>query len=827
MAIEKGLYSAPEGLDKELEDSLEGVEGMDTTELEIEIVDPEMVTLSDGSVEITLIPDMNETDLMGFDGNLAEALEDGDLQELSSDLLGLVEADIESRKEWADTFVKGLDILGLKYEERTDPWDGACGVYSTVLTEAVIRFQAETMSETFPAAGPVKVKILGDETQEKIEAAERVKADMNYELTERMVEYRPEHERMLYSLGLAGSAFKKVYFDPNLGRQMAIYIPAEDVIVPYGASTIEQAERVSHIMRKTKNELKKLQAGGFYRDVELGDPEPFHTDIEEKKAEDDGFSISDDSRFAIYEIHADLIIDGIDEDDDEIAKPYVVTIERGTGEVLAIRRNWSEDDELMLKRQHFVHYVYVPGFGFYGLGLIHIIGGYAKAGTSLIRQLVDAGTLSNLPGGLKSRGLRIKGDDTPIEPGEWKDVDVPSGSIRDNIMPLPYKEPSQTLLALLNQITTEGRRLGAISDMNISDMSANAPVGTTLALLERTLKPMAAVQSRVHYTMKQEFKLLKAIMAEYAPEEYGYQPLRGEVSARQLDYMMVDVIPVSDPNSSTMAQRVVQYQAVLQMTKQAPQIYDLPQLHRQMIEVLGVKNADKLVPTREDSKPVDPVSENMDALVGKPIRAFIYQDHQAHIATHTSFMQDPPVAQMIGQNPQAQQIMASLQAHIAEHLGFQYRQQIEEKLGVPLPPPGEQLPEQIEVDLSRLIAEAGAQVTQGHQQEAAQKQAEQQQQDPIFQQKQAELQLKGQEVQRKAAKDQQEVQLKQADLQRRSQKDQVDALMDAEKLKLDQQELQLDAQKEGVRVAANRRQENNKLDLELAKMMADKSKRGK
>ena len=827
MAIEKGLYSAPEGLDKELEDSLEGVEGMDTTELEIEIVDPEMVTLSDGSVEITLVPDMNETDLMGFGGNLAEALEDGDLQELSSDLLGLVEADIESRKEWADTFVKGLDTLGLKYEERTDPWDGACGVYSTVLTEAVIRFQAETMSETFPAAGPVKVKILGDETQEKIEAAERVKADMNYELTERMVEYRPEHERMLYSLGLAGSAFKKVYFDPNLGRQMAIYIPAEDVIVPYGASTIEQAERVSHIMRKTKNELKKLQAGGFYRDVELGDPEPFHTDIEEKKAEDDGFSISDDSRFAIYEIHADLIIDGIDEDDDEIAKPYVVTIERGTGEVLAIRRNWSEDDELMLKRQHFVHYVYVPGFGFYGLGLIHIIGGYAKAGTSLIRQLVDAGTLSNLPGGLKSRGLRIKGDDTPIEPGEWKDVDVPSGSIRDNIMPLPYKEPSQTLLALLNQITTEGRRLGAISDMNISDMSANAPVGTTLALLERTLKPMAAVQSRVHYTMKQEFKLLKAIMAEYAPEEYGYQPLRGEVSARQLDYMMVDVIPVSDPNSSTMAQRVVQYQAVLQMTKQAPQIYDLPQLHRQMIEVLGVKNADKLVPTREDSKPVDPVSENMDALVGKPIRAFIYQDHQAHIATHTSFMQDPPVAQMIGQNPQAQQIMASLQAHIAEHLGFQYRQQIEEKLGVPLPPPGEQLPEQIEVDLSRLIAEAGAQVTQGHQQEAAQKQAEQQQQDPIFQQKQAELQLKGQEVQRKAAKDQQEVQLKQADLQRRSQKDQVDALMDAEKLKLDQQELQLDAQKEGVRVAANRRQENNKLDLELAKMMADKSKRGK
>jgi len=829
MAIEKGLYSAPMGLDKELETDtgdLEGIAEMDASELEIEIIDPEMVTLSDGGVEITLIPDLNESDLMEFDSNLAEALEEGDLQELSSELIGLVEADIESRKDWADTFVKGLDTLGLKYEERTDPWEGACGVYSTVLAEAAIRFQAETMSETFPAAGPVKVKILGEENQEKIEAAERVKADMNYELTERMVEYRPEHERMLYSLGLAGSAFKKVYFDPNLGRQMAIYIPAEDVIVPYGASTIEFAERVTHIMRKTKNELKKLQVGGFYRDIELGDPKPFHTDIEEKKAEDSGFSITDDNRFAIYEIHADLIIEGIDEDDEEIAKPYVVTIERGTGEVLAIRRNWNEEDELMLKRQHFVHYVYVPGFGFYGLGLIHIIGGYAKAGTSLIRQLVDAGTLSNLPGGLKSRGLRIKGDDTPIEPGEWKDVDVPSGSIRDNIMPLPYKEPSQTLLALLNQITTEGRRLGAISDMNISDMSANAPVGTTLALLERTLKPMAAVQARVHYTMKQEFKLLKAIMAEHAPEEYGYQPLRGEVTARQLDYMMVDVIPVSDPNSSTMAQRVVQYQAVLQMAQQAPQIYDLPQLHRQMIEVLGVKNADKLVPTKEDSKPADPVSENMDALVGKPIRAFIHQDHEAHIAAHTAFMQDPQVAQMIGQNPQGQQIMAALQAHIAEHLGFLYRQQIEEKLGVSLPPPGEELPEQIEVDLSRLIAEAGAQVTQGHQKEAAQKQAEQQQQDPVFQQKQAELQLKGQDVQRKAAKDQQDAQIKQADLQRRTQKDQVDAMMNAEKLKLDKQELQLDAQKEGVRLAASRRQENNKLDLEIARMMAEKPERG-
>jgi hypothetical protein len=714
----------------------------------------------------------------------------------------MVESDIDSRKEWADTFVKGLDVLGFKYEERTEPWEGACGVYSTVLAEAAIRFQAETMSETFPSAGPVKTKILGEETKEKEEAAERVKADMNYELTENMVEYRPEHERLLYSLGLAGSAFKKVYYDPNMGRQVAVYIPAEDVIVPYGASHIETAERVTHVMRKTKNELKKLQANGFYREVELGDPQPYHSDIEERKAEEGGYSLTDDDRFTVYEIHADLIIDGAgDSEEDDIAKPYVVTLERGSNEILAIRRNWSQDDELMLKRQHFVHYVYVPGFGFYGLGLIHIIGGYAKAGTSLIRQLVDAGTLANLPGGLKSRGLRIKGDDAPIEPGEFKDVDVPSGSIRDNIMPLPYKEPSQTLLALLDKITQEGRRLGAISDMNISDMSANAPVGTTLALLERTLKPMAAVQARVHYAMKQEFKLLKVLMSEYAPMEYAYQPARGEVSARQADYMLIDVIPVSDPNSSTMAQRVVQYQAVLQMAQQAPQIYDLPQLHRQMIDVLGIKNADKLVPTKDDMKPVDPISENMAALQGKPMKAFIYQDQDAHIETHMAFMQDPMIAQMIGQNPQAKQIMASLQAHIAEHLGFKYRKDIEERVGVELPAPNAELPEEIEVNLARLVATAAKDLTQAHQQQAAQEQAQKQAQDPLFQLKQA------------------EVQIKQADVDRKAKKDQADAMRDAKKLELDEQEIILDAQKDGIKMAADRRTSNAKIDLDTVKTM--------
>ena len=818
MAIEKGIYAAPKGIEEE------AVEGeLVEQALEIEIVDPEMVTMSDGSVEITLIPG---NDMVGgdFDSNLAEELDEDYLAMLASDLIEMVDSDVDSRKEWADTYVKGLDIIGFKYEERTTPWEGACGVHSTVLAEAAIRFQAETMSETFPAAGPVRVKVLGQETKEKDEAAERVKADMNYELTENMVEYRPEHERMLYSLGLAGSAFKKVYFDPNLGRQTAIYIPAEDVIVPYGASNIESAERVTHIMRKTKNDLRKLQVNGFYRDIDLGEPQSFHTDIEEKKAEDGGLSLTDDDRYAMYEIHADLVIEGVDDSDDDIAKPYVVTMERGSNEILAIRRNWDEEDKLTLKRQHFVHYVYVPGFGFYGLGLIHIIGGYARAGTSLIRQLVDAGTLANLPGGLKSRGLRIKGDDSPIEPGEWKDVDVPSGSIRENIMPLPYKEPSQTLLALLDQITNEGRRLGAISDMNISDMSANAPVGTTLALLERTLKPMAAVQARVHYAMKQEFKMLKAIMAEYASPEYDYQPLRGEMSARQSDYNLVDVIPVSDPNSSTMAQRVVQYQAVLQMAQQAPQIYDLPQLHRQMIDVLGIKNADKLVPTKDDIKPSDPVSENMNALTGTPIKAFIYQDHDAHMATHQAFIQDPMIAQTIGQNPQAQQIMAALQAHIAEHLGFKYRKEIEEKLGVSLPAPNDEMSEEMEVQLARVMADAGKQLTQQNQQQAAQKKAQEQQKDPAFQLQQAELQVKQQEVQRKAQKDQADAQVKQGELQRKTKKDQVEATLDVEQLKLDKQELEIDAQKAGAKLAADRRTANTKLDLDLMKEVKSKPK---
>jgi hypothetical protein len=788
--MDKGFYQAPIGIEEE------------GSSLEIEIENPDAVTLSDGSIEITLQPETDVND--DFNANLAEDMDEGQLNELSGELIELVEADIMSRKEWADTFVKGLEVLGMKYEERTEPWNGACGVFSTILTEAAIRFQAESIMETFPAAGPVKTEIIGAIDKFKEDAAERVRDDMNYKLTEEMPEYRPEHERLLYSLGLAGSAFKKVYYDPSLERQVSIFVTAEDLIVPYGASNLNMAERVTHVMRKTKNEMRKLQVSGFYRDIELGEPVFIQTDIEKHKADQQGYKVSDDDRFQILEIHADLVIEGdedVDKDGDPtgIALPYVVTIERGTGEVLAIRRNWNPEDKRKLKRQHFVDYIYIPGFGFYGMGLIHIIGGYARAGTSIIRQLVDAGTLSNLPGGLKARGMRIKGDDTPIQPGEFRDVDVPSGGIKDNVMMLPYKEPSNVLLTLLDRITNEGRRLGSISDMNISDMSANAPVGTTLALLERTLKTMGAVQARVHYSMKQEFKLLKNIIRDYTPKEYDYDPQDGDRKAKQGDYDIVEVIPVSDPNSSTMAQRIMQYQAVIQLAAQAPQIYDLPQLHRQMIEVLGIKNADKLVPTTDDQTPRDPVSENMSFLNGKPTKAFIYQDHEAHIASHNSFMQDPLIAAQIGQNPLAQKIQSSVMAHIAEHLAFQYRRQVEEQLGVPLPSPDAELPEDLEVELSRLVAEGSEQVLQANKAAASQKQAEQAAQDPLVQIQQAELQIRGQEAATKAKKVDADIQKDMANLQLQTQKAQ------------DQKEIEL------ARIQTQDKQNNQKIQVDLFK----------
>jgi hypothetical protein len=753
-------------------------DGADSIEIQIE----DDGELPDEGGDVTIVLEA-ETEVDGdFNANLAEEMEESELTSLADDLDELITADINSRKDWADAYVKGLEVLGLKYEQRTEPWDGACGVFSTVLTEAAIRFQAETIMETFPAAGPVKTQIVGALNKMKEEAAERVKNDMNYQLTERMSEYRSEHERMLFSLGLAGAAFKKVYYDPALGRQVSIYVSAEDLIMPYGASNLQTSERVTHMMRKTKNDIRKLQVAGFYRDVELGDPVSIATDIEKKKADEQGYSITDDDRYQVCEVHVDYNLPGY-EDPDDIALPYVITYERGTQKILAIRRNWNPDDERKLKRQHFVQYNYIPGFGVYGMGLIHIIGGYARAGTSLIRQLVDAGTLSNLPGGLKSRGLRIKGDDTPIAPGEFRDVDVPSGTIKDNVMTMPYKEPSQVLAALLDKITEEGRRLGAISDMNISDMSANAPVGTTLALLERTLKTMSAVQARVHYSMKEEFKLLRDIIRDYTPTEYAYEPdFTKDRQIKQADYDMVEVIPVSDPNSSTMAQRIMQYQAVMQLASTAPQIYDLPQLHRQMIEILGIKNADKLVPVEDDQKPRDPISENMAILNGKPVKAFIYQDHDAHIAAHNSFIQDPMIAQQMGQNPQARMLMAAAQAHIAEHLGFAYRKQIEDRMGVSMPEPDADMPPDMEVQLSRLVAQASQQLLQLHQGQAAQQQAQQVAQDPLIQMQQQELQIKQQEVQLKAQKNQTDAQLAEQKLQLERDRIGVDAHIRAAQL---------------------------------------------
>lgn len=800
MSIEQSLSQAPLGLDSIVMD--------ETPVIEIEIEDPEGVKIGIDGMEIDLMPEEEGE----FDENLAEVMDESELQKLASELVGLVDADIASRKDWVDMYVKGLDVLGMKYEERTEPWNGACGVFSTVLTEAAVRFQSETIIETFPAQGPVKTEIIGAIDRLKEEAAERVRDDMNYQLTEVMTEYRPEHERMLYSLGLAGAAFKKVYYDPSLERQVAIFIPAEDVIIPYGASSLKNSERVTHIMRKTKNDIKKLQVSGFYKDVDLGEPMILRTDVEKKKAEDQGFSLTDDDRYQILEIHVDYDLPGY-EDEDEIALPYVITIDRGTSKVLAIRRNWNPEDARKLKRDHFVQYTYVPGFGAYGLGLIHLIGGYARAGTSLIRQLVDAGTLSNLPGGLKTRGLRIKGDDTPIQPGEFRDVDVPSGAVRDNIMPLPYKEPSQVLLALLNQITDEGRRLGSIADMNISDMSANAPVGTTLALLERQLKTMSAVQARIHYSMRQEFKLLRDIIRDYTPADYSFDPVEGDRKAKQADYDMVSVIPVSDPNSATMAQRIMQYQAVIQLAQGAPQIYDLPQLHRQMIEVLGIKNAEKLVPIEDDMTPRDPVSENMAFLTGKPTKAFIFQDHDAHIATHTSMMQDPMVMGQIGQNPMAQQMQGAIMAHIAEHVAFQYRAQVEKRLGVSLPAPNTEMPEAVEVQLSKLVAQASTQLLQMHKGEAAQKQAMQQAQDPIIQMQQAELQIKQQETQIKAQKVQGELQLKAQELQLKAQEMQAKTGETPEMIaQRHQQELQQQLQRHQMELMQSQQTHQQKLN---------------
>ena len=788
--IDKGIAQAPMGID----DMMKDMANMEP-DLEIEIEDPEEVTIKAGGLEIEIDPDAMADD--EFNANLAEEMDDELLQNLASDLLEDYEGDLSARRDWLDTYVDGLDLLGLKLEDRSEPWEGACNVYHPLMTETLVKFQAETMTETFPAAGPVKTQIIGKSTKEKEEAAERVKEDMNYQLTNVMTEYRPEHERMLWGLGLAGNAFKKVYFDPSLERQVSMYIPAEDLVVPYGASDLESAERITHVMRKTGNELRKLQVAGFYRDVDLGEPSHDLEEVEKKIAEKMGFNATTDNRFKVLEMHVDLDLEGYeDEDDGEqtgIALPYVVTIERSTQTVLSIRRNWNPDDDTKQKRQHFVHYGYVPGFGFYCFGLIHLIGAFAKSGTMLLRQLVDAGTLSNLPGGFKTRGLRIKGDETPIAPAEFRDVDVPSGTIRDNILPLPYKEPSQVLNQLMNQIVEEGRRFASAADLKVSDMSANAPVGTTLAILERTLKVMSAVQSRVHYAMRQEFKLIKNIIRDYTDDEYTYDPDEGTPSIKRSDYDIVEVIPVSDPNAATMSQKVVQYQAVMQMAQSNPDIYDMVELNRQMLDVLGVKNADLLIPNKDEMKPADPVSENMNILNSKPVKAFVYQDHKAHLDVHMAFMNDPKIRQLVGQSPNAGVVQAAIEAHIAEHLAFEYRKQLEEQLGVPLPTPNEVLPEDAEVEVSRLAARAADQLLQKNTSEMQQQQAQQQQNDPIIQMQQQELQIKQMEAQAKA------------------QKMQADTALEQAKLELEKMRLESDERIAGAKLGANAVMDNRRV----------------
>ena len=799
MAMEKSLYAAPVGIEEGID-----IEGPD---IEVEI---EEIPAGLEALEIEVEVEIDD----GFDDNLAEQLDEKLLVEIAGELLSDFEDDVSARKDWIQTYVDGLELLGMRIEERTEPWEGACGVYHPLLSEALVKFQAETIMETFPAAGPVKTQIVGKETPEKKDAALRVQDDMNYQLTDVMTEYRPEHERMIWGLGLSGNAFKKVYFDPSLNRQVSMFIPAEDIVVPYGASSLEQSPRVTHVMRKTENEVKRLQYAGFYRDVDLGEASSSLDEVEKKIAEKMGFRATTDDRYKLLEMHVDLDLEGFEDKEDGkatgIALPYVVTIDKDSEIILSIRRNWRPEDDTHQKRQHFVHYGYVPGFGFYCFGLIHLVGAFAKSGTSLIRQLVDAGTLSNLPGGFKTRGLRIKGDDTPIAPGEWRDADVPSGALKDNLMSLPYKEPSQVLYSLLGTIVEEGRRFASAADMKISDMSANSPVGTTLAILERTLKVMSAVQSRIHYSMKQELKLLKEIIRDYTPEDYDYEPEEGSPKAKQSDYDLVTVIPVSDPNAATMAQKIVQYQAVLQLAQGAPQIYNMPQLHRQMLEVLGIRNPQKLIPLPEDKKPKDPITENMDVINGKPLKAFIYQDQEAHITAHTNFLKDPLTAKVIGQNPQAQVMMAAMQAHIAEHFGFKYRQLIEQQLGAPLPylkDDEDTMPEEYEVQMSRLIAQASSQLLQQNMAQASQEQAQQQQQDPIIQMQQQELQIKMQDVQRKA------------------QKDQVDAQLKGEQLQIERERIQAQVEIEGQKAGIKMSYDKDKLDrdneLEATRMGID------
>ena len=821
MAIDKALYGSPFPAGGE--------------EVQIEIANPDSVSIetedSEGGVIIDFDPDMGGLGGEGHDDNLAEVLSEKELNIISLDLIGLYTSDKESRSDWERAYIDGLDLLGLKHEDRTVPWDGACGVFHPLLTESVIKFQSQAIQEIFPASGPVKTSIIGQIDDEKEKQAHRVQNYLNYLLTEKMTEYRSETEKMLFSLPLAGSAFRKVYYDSSMGRPCSMFVPAEDFVVSYGASDLVTCERATHVMRRSVNEVRKLQVSGFYRDMDLPASSPNIDRIEEKynKLTGDSSSYDYDSRHTILEIQVNLDLPGFEDKDGGeptgIQLPYVVSIDLSSRLVLAVRRNWYEGDELKLKREHFVHYQYMPGLGFYGFGLIHMIGGLAKSATSLLRQLVDAGTLSNLPGGLKARGLRIKGDDTPIMPGEFRDVDVPGGTIKDNISFLPYKEPSNVLYQLMGDIVEEGRRFASAADVKAADMNAEAPVGTTLAILERSMKVMSAVQARLHSSMRVELRILSQVVHDFGPEEYPYATKGEQVVSSDFDDS-VDIIPVSDPNAGTMAQRIMQYQAALQLAAQAPEMYDMPLLHRQMLDILGIQDAEKIVPNESDVKPTDPVSENMNIINGKPVKAFIYQDHEAHIQTHMALPENPKVMEVMQKSPNAKTAMAEMAAHVQEHLAFQYRMQIEKELGVPLPAPDETLPEDIEYRISRLVAPAAAQLSGKAAQEQQMAQQQEQMQDPIIQMRQKELELKQADIQRKAEAEMAKIQLDMQKAMTKAQFDQQkleqDGQLEVAKLGVRVAETNTKEELEAARIASHKQVAGAKIGIDIAKQMTDK-----
>ena len=735
------------------------------------MIAPDTNDTGDGPVEVSIDPANDDSLLVSisdddddkppieslvFESNLASYMEKEELGKLGQELKSLYDSDRKSREPWETSLADGMELLGLRFEDRTVPWVGACGVFHPLLTETLVRFQASAIMEIFQPSGPVRTQILGRSTPEKEALAERKEDEMNYILLEKMTDYRAETEQLLFRLGLAGSAFRKIYYDQTLKRPAALYVPAEDFVVAYGTTDLRTCPRATHMMRKTPNDVRKMQILGLYRDIDLPDPAPDYSKLDEKYDKLKGVTrpVENDDRHLLLEMCVDLDLPGFEDTQkggkqSGIELPYVVTIDWQSSEILSIYRNWAKEDPFKNRRQYYVKWNYLPGLGFYGIGLIHLIGGMAKSATSILRQLVDAGTLANLPGGLKSRGLRIKGDSSPIMPGEWRDVDVASGVIKDNILPLPYKEPSTVLLSLMNGIVDEAKRMGAVADLAVAEGNQQAPVGTTLALLEREMKVMSAVQARLHDSLKEEFKLISDIISVDMDPQYFTHTDEGADRKKDFTSSLVAVVPVSDPNASTTGQRILQYQAAMAMAAQAPQLFDMPALARETLSAYGVRNAAMLVKDPSDIKPMDPVSENMSILNGKPVKAFPWQDQDSHIQVHMMAMQDPKMAQMVGQSPQASSIGAAAAAHITEHLALKYRNEIEKQLGAQLPPMDQPLPPDIEVQLSKLVADAANKLFQKDKAEAAAQAAQQQQQDPVVQLQQQELALKQQEVQLK------------------------------------------------------------------------------